>query len=389
VSLSNTTGQALASSAYLTVGTFSEPLAFAVTPVTGVNTTTNAVNFYSNGAVNGGQNLVTVTLNEVFSNAFETKTVSIYAPIWAETRIKMTLSNIPTGMAITGVTLAGVNGATFVNGQTPGAFGTPAITTNPFSFAISSSNPNKLEGLQVGITFGLTSGTTTLALNASPITVTATLDPPGPTIASTYPGAGGYDYPFNLPTRQAVGSTYYTNGQLKYIAKNITTTIPVTITALSSNLFSVFSMLARNNTGTSPYLYNTGYAISNTSGSGFIYPAGQPGTITVTLYPQTGTPVSFTTSATKKPGQFLDSNGNLSNGQTWIVLLNDLLTTAGYSSTADFYGFIRFKANFQGAQGISYVSSSDPVTGEWSSSVAYPMISDQSAFNNASPLGSN
>jgi len=48
VSLSNTTGQATALNSTLTVGTFSEPIAFpAIGSVVGVNTTTNAVNFYS------------------------------------------------------------------------------------------------------------------------------------------------------------------------------------------------------------------------------------------------------------------------------------------------------------------------------------------------------
>jgi len=363
VNLSNTLGQATANVATLVIGTAREPLN---TPtVTGV-TTANQLSYFASTAVNGGQNLITITISEVFQSAFDTNATT-------KTWLQVALPNIPSGMTITGITLAAGNGtsATYANAYAP--FGAGWTYTNPMLIAINSQSSSVIDSVAIGLTFGITSGTTSIALNPAAINVNATLNPAAPTNAS-----GGPLYPYSNPIPAPAS---YQPNQYKFASRVKSTTIPVLITPLASNLFSVFSMLARNNTsGASPFLYNTGYAISNTSGSGFTYPAGLPGTITVTLYPQGGTPVSFTTSSNRKPGQFLDSNGNLTNGQTWIVLLNDLLTAAGYSSTADFYGFIRFRCNFQGAQGISYVSSSDPVTGEWSSSVAYPMVSDQVVF---------
>jgi len=370
VALSNTTGQATASSSVLTVGTFSEPL--TVPTVVGVNTTTNALNFYSNATVNGGQNLVTVSLNEVFSNAFESKATSAFGAVYANTRIKITLSNIPSGMAITGVTLAGVNGATFANGQYP-SFGVQgAITTNPLMVSISTQNANALQGLQVGITFGVTSGTTSLALSPAPIGITATLNQAAPTIGSAYPGAGGPDYPFNSPKYQL---NYFYQSQLKFVERTVAASIPVTITPLQTNLLSIFNMAIREPAQADQFIYDTGFSISNTSGTGSI-PSGLAGTITVTLYAHDGTTKFFTTGSdsVKRPGIGLSNAGTLGPKQSWIVLLSQLLTPAGYSSTADFRGFIRFQCNFQGGLGINYLADGDfSVNGV---SQGYVMVSD-------------
>jgi len=377
VNLSNTTGQATASSSTLTVGTFSEPLAFASTPVTGVNTTTNAVNFFTNATVNGGQNIVTVTLNEVFSNAFETKTTyGTYGPTYSYTRVLMTLANIPTGMAISAVSFAGVNGATFTNGHGQYYDGQTVVTANPLNIAITAQNANSLQGLQVAITFGVTSGTTTLALNPGNISVTATLNPAGPTIAANYAGAGNPDYPYSAPLSGS-NPYYFGQNQLHFVARTVSTSIPVIITPLTSNLLSVFNMAVRDTAKAGSFIYDTGIAISNLSGTNpsGIYPAGLAGTIKVSLYPLDGSgPKTFETSSDSatRPGLGLSSSGTLAPKATWVVLLSQLLTPATFSATADFRGFIRFVCNFQDAAGIAYLADGNfQVTAQ-----GYPMLSD-------------
>lgn len=386
--LSNTGNEAMHLNPNLQVGVFQEPLVFATPAVVGSNTTTNAVNFFSNATVNGAQNLVTVALNEVFPNAFETKT-NAWGVAYANTKIRMTLGNIPAGMKISGIALEGVNGATFNNGQMP-TFGTsPAITTNPLVFGIATQNGNSLQGLKVGITFGITSGTTYLALNPGNITVTVTLDPPAPTIPAAYPGAGGPDYPFSNPifNTSAAPLYYYQQGQLKYVARTISTTIPVIITALQSNLLSPFNLAIRDTADASMFQYDTGIAISNTSGTNpsGSNPAGLPGTIKVLLYPIDGSgPKSFETGSDSamRPGLGLSSSGALAPKATWVVLLTQLLGPAGFSSTADFRGFIRFQCNFQGAIGIAYIA--DAYFTETGNSQGYPMLSDVPYIINSS-----
>jgi len=298
----------------------------------------------------------------------------------------MTLGSIPSGMAITGVTLAGVNGATFTNGHGQYYDGQTLITANPFSIAIVGNNANSLQGLQVGITFGVTSGTTTLALNPASISVTATLDPAGITIGAAYPGAGSPNYPFSNPAQPA--SLYFTQNQLKYAVRNITTSIPVIITPLQSNLLSIFNMAIRDTAQAGEFIYDTGLAIMNTSGSGSIV-AGLPGVITVSLYPLDGSgPKTFTTgsdSATR-PGLGLNSSGALVPKGSWVVLLSQLLTPAGFSSTADFRGFIRFQCYFQGAAGIAYVADGDFSTA--GTSQGYMMLADTAPLPIPSPINS-
>lgn len=354
VFMSNTTGQATVVNPQLIVGTFSEPLVFG-TPAY-LTATNGSVNFFSNGTINAGQNIATITLNEVFTNAFDTRAVA-----GENSQVRFTLSGLPTGLKVDTVTVAGTNGANVTGGNSVGA---PLVITA----TINSQSPNALEGIQVGITFNVTSGTTALALNPSPITVTATLVPPGATKADGTP-----NYPFSNPP--GGGGFGYVANQYKYAARNITSTLNMTVTPLVSRLLSVFNEAIRNAAIPGDFLYDTGIAIANTSGTGTIT-TGQPGVITVDLYPLDGSgPKSFTTGtdAATRPGLGLDSTGKLAAKQTWVVLLSQLLTPAGFSATADFRGFIRFTTNFQGAQGINYIADGDFAV----QAQGYPMYSDQ------------
>jgi len=404
VSLSNTTGQATALNSTLTVGTFADALA---TPtVTGI-TASNFLNFYSsfargtglgsNGAVpyNGApQNLVTVTLAELFPNAFEARGAT-----WNGTQIAMSFSNIPAGLTISGVTLAPSatpSGGTALAVTTTAALMSSTSFGNAITLMVTGSAKNAMENVAVGITFSVTSGTTTLAVNPSPISVTATLGPVAPTIPTGYPGAGGPDYPFsaNPPlgytTTFGAANWYYTNGSLKYTSRPTTAaTIPVVITPLTTNLLSPFNMAIRDAAHAGEFIYDTGISISNTSGTAGSLtgaPAQLAGTIKISLYPLDGSgPKTFTpgSDSATRPGLGLSSSGTLATGQTWVVMLSQLLTPAGFSSTADFRGFIRFQCAFQGAIGIAYIADGDfSTTG---TSQGYVMLSDVPVV--ASPSG--
>jgi len=352
--LTNTTGQATTDTPQVTVATFvPESNILAISSVAGVTGTSGGLTFNANGTAynsgTGNQSLVTVTIKELFPNAFETKsTGSAYGAIYVYTRIKISLGNLPTGVTIAGVNLVGPDGAAFTNGQFPSYGVTPAITTNPLEIGIVSQNANKIETLQVGITFGVTAGSV-LPLTATPITVAVQLD----SVAG-----GTASLPYNLVN--------YYNSELKYKAPGApyaTGSIPISFKPLTSNLLSQFNSAIRATGG--GFLYDTGYAISNLTGSNPLtlsaYPVSSPGTISVSLYPMDGSGpytvnTSALTSANAKLG--LDSaTGALASKATWKVLLSQLLVAAGLPATADFTGFVRFNCNFQESAGVAYIGN--------------------------------
>jgi len=371
VNLTNINGQATTDTPQLFVATFvPESNIIQLVSVEGVTGTGGGLQFNANGTPyntgTGNRNIVTVTIKELFTNAFETKNVNhpTYPPPtyqsaqWSNTKILIPIT-IPAELplTITAVTLAGPDGATFQNGQLQGA----VITVNPLKIGIISQSPNKIESLKVGITFGpIANGV--MPLTSAPITFTAQLDPPAPT-ALPYSTQQFYGY------------------QLKYraAATPLAGSVPVSFVPLTSKLLSQFNTAIRAATG-GGYSYDTGFAITNLTGSNpstlSTYPAGTAGTISVSLYPMDGTGpytvvTNTLTNANAKLG--LDAaTGALASKATWKVLLSQLLVPAGLSATADFTGFVRFNCNFQEAAGVAYVG--DGLFTNFA--VGFPMSSD-------------
>jgi len=365
VTLMAMTGQATLNLSQLTVATFvPEASTMTLTGVTGVNGTAGALKFYSNGTVFGGQSLVTLTLKEGFANAFETKSAG--TPAYNYTRIKIPFT-IPAGLpvTVTGITLAGPDGATFQNGQ---YWGIPT-TSNPLEISIVSQNATTLNSLQVGLTFGVSAGSA-LPLNSGPIGFTAYFDSP-PTNVST---AGQPYVPTPYTTLPYSNQVYY-GATVRYKAPAtpwINGSIPITVVPLTSNLLSTFNSLKKNTDGTTSF--DTGIAITNLSGSNpstlSTYPAGS-GSILATMYPFDGSPAvtvdtgTFTsaTAADLKVG--LDpATGMLPSKQTWKLMLSTLLAAATptWDMTKEFAGFIRFKCNFQESSGVVFVFNINKVT---------------------------
>jgi len=108
--------------------------------------------------------------------------------------------------------------------------------------------------------------------------------------------------------------------------------------------------------------FDTGIGISNTTADPFGVNGGgataTAGTITLDFFPRTatgaGTAFSLTTSSTARPGAGLSANGELAAGGTWLVLLSELLTSAGQSG--DFVGYIFIRTNFLLAHGTATIS---------------------------------
>jgi len=350
--------------------------------------TVPGLSFKADGsAASTGTTLVTVTLRELFVNAFETKTYSPYAQIWSNTKIKFNFtipSNLP--LTITGVTLNGPDGATFTNGQYASTPPTQngILTSFPAIYVgIMSQNALNYESLQVGLTFAVKSGYYLPPSASTPITVTALLDPPAPTITG-----GNPDYPLNKAANQ--GSSYYQQYQLKYraTANPVQLSIPVSIVPFTSNLLSTYNVALHNPVSEGNYLYDTGMVVTNLSGTNpsGTYPIAAPGTITFYLYPSNGANMitidSSNLPAAVKTATGLDANGALASRQSFQATLTGLLQAVGYSNTADFVGFIRIKCNFQESVGVAWVGD-----GNFSKFAAgYPMIYDTPATVSSVPV---
>jgi hypothetical protein len=134
--------------------------------------------------------------------------------------------------------------------------------------------------------------------------------------------------------------------------------------------------------------FDTGIAIANTSVDPFggLGATAQAGTIQVNLFPSTatgaGTPVSFTTSATKLAGTGIAADGTVPGGATWTVNLSQLLPLAG--QTGGFIGYIFIQANFLPAHGAAYVYNGAGFTSSTPVLVLPPPSTNGRAGNNAS-----
>ena len=97
--------------------------------------------------------------------------------------------------------------------------------------------------------------------------------------------------------------------------------------------------------------WNTGIAIANPSNKA----GGTPlsGSLTFTLFPNDEDMVEYSTDG-MSPGVGLDPDGFLPAGNTYIVLLNEILDSAGFSG--DFLGHIYVDTDFTGCRGLGYVS---------------------------------
>jgi hypothetical protein len=317
VDFTNAIGQAVVTNGQgLEVAVTREPMS--------VTSPTVPINFLANGTATN--DIATVTLNELFTNAFETRTVAGEA----KTRILLTVSDLPQGIAFSGVyNVIGLNG--LVAEDCTAAIG--GVGANQALICVDSQSESLFESIQVGLRFALVD---TAEFAPAPATVTATLTPVGPT-----------NYPYPLP--------------LRYAVHNASGTIPFGITGVTQGLLlSTFNAVITNLDDET--IMNTGIAIMNGSGAaGLPLAIGQAGEVTVAMYPMDGSgPYTFTTSANDRPGLGLDANGRIPPKGTWAVLVSQFLPLAenkdGDTLGDQFEGFIVFTCKFPNAEGIAYIS---------------------------------
>ena len=96
--------------------------------------------------------------------------------------------------------------------------------------------------------------------------------------------------------------------------------------------------------------WNTGIAIANPSA---FTTTPLSGSITFTLFPNDGDMVEYSTDG-MSPGVGLDPDGFIPAGNTYTVLLSQILDAAGFSG--DFIGHFYVKTDFTGCRGMAYVT---------------------------------
>jgi len=265
----------------------------------------------------------TLTITELFNNAFETKGAT------NPTQIIVTATP-PTGFTLDTSSLRYVLPVTLATDA-----GTIAqlvsVSGNVFTIVINSQNANAIDNIQLPL--WVASGPGPISLTPGSVAVTATLAPPA---------VGVQPY--------AVGVTL---GPLRYAVRNATLSIALSTTQLTTILYSTFNVYVPPAPGVLGF--NTGFAIAN--GSGILSNNGaQLGAITVTLYPADGSKSqSFTTSASTKPGLGLDANGMLPAGAEWTVLLSDILKVLT-TPLASFQGQMVFTAKFSDGHGVNFIA---------------------------------
>jgi len=315
------------------------PVALFVEPITATMT---GITF---NQVNPTQSLTTATLTikeaGSFSDAFETQGMNY------PTELIVQVTGLPAGITLNsagGITTNAAGVTAIIDPSSAGLY-----ASGKFIVDITGQQANIIDTINVVLTFAANG---TLALNPAAGAVNVTLGPAAvvPPLYTVAPGVAG-------PPVSGGGPDLYS-------VRNQSPALPITVFQQATALLSVFNSWIPPMAGQSDSGFDTGIAISNTSGFGanaLTYPGdpwipAQSGTVTAVLFPSNGgTPASVTTSATVFGGTGgLDANGNIPPHATWTVLLSQLATQAGF--TTGFTGQIYFFTNFSDAHGVSYIS---------------------------------
>lgn len=335
--ISSALGSATVSNPTVSVAVFVEPIQILGVPnITVASYTTAGTAVTASGVVQ---------VKELFTNAFETKGLT------NETQLILRISNIPTGLALSTISINGATSATVTATIPATGSVTTTGTTATALVSIQTQDSTVLETIAVNLNFAVVVGAT-IPLPIGTATVAATLGPP---LTTGFPSET-YNIANNVSPIVVGGAA--PPKPLRYLARYIPSpevTI-LTITQLTTQLLAPFNSWI-------PGSFDTGFAISNTTGyplsftQNLGYLQAQAGNVVVYFYPADGSAAkTITTSSTVMPGSGLDVNGQIPAHGTWTVLLSTLATQAGF--TGGFTGQVYFLVNASNAHGVNYIADS-------------------------------
>jgi hypothetical protein len=296
--------------------------------------TTNegTISIFSNRVV--ADSLSTVLFTEPFDSAWRSAaqhSTGGGATNITGTKISLTFAGVPSGVTLTLATsISGTSDLTLSLNDT-------SLNSTDLDADITVTGSDLTDGESFHLTITASVPTATgSALATGDITVTAVLAEVGDPL----------DDATDLPT---------TSGGFPRFADNSTVITVGSIVAPSTNLLIPYAVVDNS------ILYDTGIALANTTLDPFTTGGATPasGPVKVTVFPRNnaggaGTSFSFTTSATKRPGQGLSSDGTLAAGATWTVLLSAIMAQEGV--TGPLTGYIIIETTFRNAHGITFIS---------------------------------
>jgi len=250
------------------------------------------------------------------------------------TNVRIQFNNIPAGVVISGCSVTVTKADGSASALAPALSSTSVDITNPtITIAmLGAGDPSQIETAVFSCT------TITVAAGSIPLTggsITAQV-----TLAPT--GGSGF-------------STSATAGQVPRYASSLQPTAALTVVTVvpsTTNLLVPFAVAGGG--------FDTGIVVSNTTADPFGVTTGgaipQNGTITYTFFPNGGSSFSFTTGAAGTPtGNGGLTSGSLNSGNTYSVLLSELLKAAGKGPA--FSGYIFITSNFTNGHGVAFAVS--------------------------------
>jgi hypothetical protein len=254
----------------------------------------------------------------------------------SDTEVQVVLSNIPSGLDISGCSATMTNAA-----GTSVSIGSPVVNFTNITAAspvltVNFNAATDLDNLDIlwikCTTVGL--GSATVPLPSQPVTAQITLAPTGSALSAT---------------NQALVAL--TTGQVPRYQQTLIPTAPLTVVIFPPSntvLLMTFGFVGPG--------YNTGLAVANTTVDPFGPTGGgaapTSGTVSFLLVKNDGTSKTYTTT-TGSPGSGLSGAGVVASGSTYVVNLSELLTAANFGTT--FTGYIFVTANFTYAHGAGTI----------------------------------
>jgi hypothetical protein len=254
----------------------------------------------------------------------------------SDTQVQIILSNIPSGLNISGceVTMTNLAGTQVTSGTPTINFtnvtaAAPILTVN-FNSAVDLDNVDVLWVKCASVSVG----SATLPLPSTPVTAQVTLAPTGAALSSSGGVLNGL-----------------TTGQIPRYQQLLQPTSPVTLVVFPPSKTDLVMSFGFVGPG-----YNTGIAVANTTLDPFGTTGGgaaaSSGTVTFLMVKNDGTTKTYTTT-TGSPGAGLTGAGVVASGSTYVVNLSEILAAASFGST--FSGYVFITANFTHAHGAATI----------------------------------
>ena len=258
----------------------------------------------------------------------------------SDTLVQVVLSNIPSGLDISGCSAEMTNAAgTATSLGSPQVSFTNITATSPV-LTISFNAATDLDNLDIlwlkCTTVGL--GSATVPLPSTPVTAQVTLAPTGAALSSTN-----------------TALVALTTGQIPRYQQALVPTTPLTVVIFPPS--NTVLLLSFGFVGPG---YNTGVAIANTTVDPFGPTGGgaapTSGTVSFLLVKNDGTSKTYTTT-TGSPGSGLTGAGVVASGSTYVVNLSEILTAANFGTTFTGYAFLTANFTYAHCAGTIYTTS--------------------------------